>query len=181
MLDFRALRPADVMAMSGRPGQQMTYGLPADYDYDDAAELAGQPVAWAAWQDSALIAAFGIYETFPGQMGICWAMLAEAIGPAHTGITRFIRRQIAESALPRLELYARSHDFEGMTALAGVHDPAGQLAIALADPTPQIRWALLLGMQPAHLLRRFGLVDESWMLFERILPRRQSADIRAAA
>ena len=59
-------------------------------------------------------------------------------------------------------------DLESILA-ARPHLDSGQIvALAMVEPTPEMRWACMLGFRPAHLLRRYGALAESVMLFERI-------------
>jgi hypothetical protein len=41
------------------------------------------------------------------------------------------------------------------------------VAACMAEPSPECRWACLLGFAPAHVLRNFGAASETYMLFER--------------
>ena len=99
-------------------------------------------------------------------------MLGEGIGASHLELTRFVAQVIVDCPLPRLEFYAKAADVEHLLHPARHYPAADIVAMAMAEPTRECRWALLLGMRPSHLLRRFGAADESYMLFERILPRR---------
>lgn len=176
-LTFHTLRPADYRAIVAQPSQAgLALGMPGP----DDAELehyCAQPVAWAVRQahgerGSRLLACFGIVELIPGKRGLAWAMLAAGIGAAHLALTRFIQGQVAAASLPRLELLAAAPDLEAALALldrpGGRKLDSGQIvAMALRQATPEMRWAMLLGFTPAHLLRRFGANGESVMMFEK--------------
>lgn len=175
-LRFSTLRPADLMAIERQASQRRLFGLPAEMDADLAEQSAAQPIAWCAREGSRILACFGILETFPGRQGTAWALLAEGIGNAHLQLTRFIQGQIAGCGLARLELVARAADIEDEIAQAeaadfGGFNQAGLIRRAMRRATPEMRWAVLLGMQPAYLLRQYGAEGETYMLFERIAPR----------
>lgn len=174
---FARLRPEDLAEIQLQASQaRFLAALPmAGEDPAERAAICAQPVAWSAWVDGRLIACFGIYETFPGAHGVAWALLADGIGTAHLALTRFIQGEIAARDLPRLELLAAAPDVETQIA-AGTpmglrYKAAGHVSLAWRQATPEMRWAVLLGMEPVHLLRQFGPEGESVMLFERIRPR----------
>lgn len=169
-LTFSTLRAADVLAIEAQPSQRMTRQMEGELDFDAAAQLASETIAWSARRGGQLIACFGIYEKIPGLRGIAWCILAEGIGASHLELTRFLRSQIEGCQLRRVELYAVANSVE--VELASLPDlDAGQVvAIAMSKPSPECRWAQMLGLRPAHLLRHFGEDGRSEMMFERIRP-----------
>lgn len=184
-LQFSFLRAADLFAMEVQPSQSMVLGEAHSWDPAEAEQLAAQPVAWCARSTDAadkgrIVACFGIVELFAGQQGFGWAALAPGIGAAHFELTRFVQGQIAASGLPRLELRAvASPWFEADLAAAG-GDRADPVAVAFKRATPEMRWAVLLGMKPVHVLRQYGAAGETFVLFERIQPG-AAAQVREAA
>ena len=172
-VEFTKLQPVDLLEIERQPSQDLQLGLAYEWTEAEGQQLAAEPVAWTARLDGRIIACFGISETFEGLQGWGWAVLASGLGGAHLAVTRFMRSVIAGCGLARLEVLARAVDLEAVIALRqaqGERDlDSGQLvALAMARPTPECRWAALLGLQPAHVLRRYGAASESYMLFERI-------------
>lgn len=182
MLDvaFTRLTAEDVLAIQAQPRQRTVFGMDVETTYDDALAMAQAPIAWAARVDGRLIACFGIVDHFTGLQGLGWTILAEGIGQAHLPLTRFIRAAIDGCGLARLELIARGPDIEPILASRPDLDSGQIVAIASSRPTPEMRWALMLGMQPAHLLRCYGAASETYMLFERLRPRAASSMSEAA-
>ncbi len=147
----------------------MTLGLDtADVSREEAELLADETEAWSIFADGRLIACFGIRETFPGAQGVAWATLAEGIGSAHLAMTRFAASRIRQSRLNRIEAIVRADDIEGFVAAYGALDAQQMIEAVLATPTPECVWARLVGLRPAHVLRRFGASSETCMLFERL-------------
>lgn len=167
-LRFSSLRADDLLAISTQSSQALTLGVKCDYTHEEAEELASYPVAWAAWHGARLIACFGIGEIFEGRHGVGWAVLASGIGAAHLELTRFVRSQIEGCGLSRLEVMARAPDLEEVLARHPGLDAGQVAALAMSVPTPEMRWAHLLGLTPVHLLRRYGADGGGVMLFERI-------------
>ncbi|MBX9643381.1 MAG: hypothetical protein K2W91_04675 [Novosphingobium sp.] len=164
-LRFATLRPEDLGEIALQPSQRRHQTqLPFEDGPEVRALLCAQPVAWVARESGRIVACFGIFERFPGAHGQAWALLAEGIGFAHLELTRFIQTQIAGCGLARLELLAPAPDVEAELVEIGGHP----LDLAWRQPTPEMRWAVLLGMEPVHLLRQFGPLGITLMLFERI-------------
>ena len=159
-LMFARMQPHDLFALQVQDSQTMFLGQDAMPDEETAYNLAGQPVAWTARRaDGTPIACFGFNEAFPGKHGTAWALIGKGIGRDHVALTRFVRQVVADCTLDRLDVLARSHDHGG--GISG-------MSAALADPSPEVRWCLMLGFEPAHLLRKFGGAGETYMMFERI-------------
>ncbi len=159
-LHFSRMQPDDLFAIDVQDTQTTFLGVDATPDEETALSLAAQPVAWTARRaDGSVLACFGFNEAFPGRHGTAWALLAKGIGRDHLALTRFVRDVVADCRLDRLEVLARSHDYGG--GISG-------MSAALAEPTPEVRWCLMLGFEPAHLLRKFGGAGETYMMFERI-------------
>jgi hypothetical protein len=166
-LDFHRLEPDDLLEIDRQESQLLWLGAPGDVDRESAAILAAEPVAWTAWGDGRIVACFGISETFPGVQGVAWALLGREIGSQHLALTRFMAREIRECGLERLELLAKANEVEDVAEAIPDIDPGILTKVAMVEPTPECRFALLLGMQPMHCLRRFGAASETYMLFER--------------
>ncbi len=171
-LRFATLRPDDLFAIERQPSQQTVLGLPAVMTEELAEQSCAQAVAWCARQHGRIVACFGILEQFAGRQGLGWAVLAEGIGMGHFALTRFIQSQIAGCGLARLELLARGPDLEAAIAAGRIdpEDPQDLLVSAWRAATPEMRWAVLLGLRPAHVLRQYGAAGETFVLFERIRP-----------
>ena len=174
-LRFSTLRAADLFAMDVQPSQSMALGLAHSWDDEQAELLTTQPVAWCARSTDAadrgrIIACFGIVEMFEGSQGYGWAALAPGIGAAHFELTRFVQGQIAGCGLARIELRAvASEQFEADLAAAG-GDHADPIKVAFRRATPEMRWAVLLGLKPVHVLRQYGAAREAFVLFELVRP-----------
>ena len=170
-LKFAFLQERDLFAIERQESQLTLLGEPHTFDAEEAAQLCAQPVAWVAREAGRIVACFGIVELFPGRQGWGWAVLAKGIGAAHFELTRFVQGQIAGCGLARLELRAiAAPQFEAELAASGRDDPASALAVALRHATPEIRWAVLLGLNPVHVLRQYGADGAAHVLFERINP-----------
>jgi hypothetical protein len=168
-LCFNPLAPADLLRIERQPSQRRVLGLDGAVSPEEAEGLAAERVAWTARLDGRIIACFGINETFPGVQGVGWAILAPHIGAAHLPLTRFIRsRVILATDLARLELFAIANDAEAILARWGPLDAAELLEAVMVRPTRECAWAALLGVKPAHVLRKFGQASETHVLFERI-------------
>lgn len=141
---------AEILAIQRQPSQRVQLGIERDMSWEEACALADGPgEAWTVrvrerdtWR---IVACLGLRETFPGSQAVAWALLADGLRGAHLSITRFARARIAASALPRIE------------------------AIVRANVPAECAWAKLVGLTPAHVLRRFGAQSETHVLFERIL------------
>lgn len=169
MVSASRLEPADLMAIVPQQSQRFTIGV--DTRETGAAEaelLAAQREAWAIRSEGALIACFGINEPFPGRQGVAWAVLAEGIGNAHLAMTRFARSRIEQCGLRRIEAIVRSADAEAILDHFPALDGAQLLDAVLALATPECVWARLVGLKPAHVLRKYGGFGETHVLFERL-------------
>lgn len=172
-ISFARLAAADLFEIVAQDSQKLWLGVPGTCEPEQAENLASMPVAWCARRgDGSVLACFGISEHFPGRHGIAWALLSQPIGKDHLALTRFVRRQVEHAGLVRIELLARAADIEATRAFFAEHgapvDSYAMVAAAMSEPTPECRWAVLLGFEPAHVLRKFGGASETYMLFERI-------------
>lgn len=180
-LKFAFLQERDLFAIERQESQLTLLGEPHVFDAEEAALLCAQPVAWVAREDGRIVACFGIVEVFPGRQGWGWAVLAKGIGAAHFELTRFVQGQVGGCGLARLELRAiAAQDFEQLIAAAGATDPPAVLQVALRHATAEVRWAVLLGLTPVHVLRQYGADGAAHVLFERINPA-ASQSLRKAA
>ena len=170
---FRRLRAMDLIELEPQESQRTQYGLRvADMGLDEAEDYAAGPYAWAAVRGERVLACMGVAETFPGAAGVAWALFAEGPGEDHLAITRFARDEvIGKCPLPRIEAVVRCVDIEPLAK--GIHDlnPHQMLARAMRAEhrTPQVRWALAVGLMPIAVLRKYGAASETHMLLERVL------------
>lgn len=166
---FVQMEAQHMLALKRQPSQLMALGMEGEISLEAAEFYAAQPVAWAFFGDGELLACLGFVEPFPGRQGLGWALLAAGIGRHHMRLTRFVQQLVAECTLPRLEVLTRCVDVEPMAAQSRPwHMREDLLQLALSQPTPEVRWAQLLGLEPVHVLRRYGPQSESYLLFERI-------------
>ncbi len=143
LVSFRPFVAADALAIVVQSSQRIELGL--DRSVKTIAEATAMEYAGPAWtaigRDGRILACAGFAETFPGVQAVAWAMLAAGIGAAHLAITRYARRRLSELRYRRIEL------------------------IAAYEPKAE-QWAILLGFEPAHVLRNFGAASERCILFE---------------
>ncbi|GGD73877.1 hypothetical protein GCM10010990_24380 [Croceicoccus mobilis] len=171
MLEVVDLCADHVREIAAQPSQAMQLGVPiARISDDEAEDLASQQTTAAFLRDGRVIGVMGVAETFPGTHGVAWAIFAEGLGADHLAITREARRRLDTSPLARIEAIAPAADAEPLMALLPDID-ASVLTAALSSPqalTPEIRWAMMMGFQPVHVLRKYGMGCETHMLLERI-------------
>ncbi len=167
-LQFVHLEAEHLLTIERQPSQRFVLGQYADFSEEEAQAHAAQKVAYTALLGGRIMACMMIFETFPQQVGVAYAVLAQGLGRHHLQLTRFIRGKIAESGLPRIEVIAPCGDIEPLAQAHPEFDPWQLVQAALQAPTPEMRWAMMLGLKPAHVLRKYGGRCESYMLFERI-------------
>lgn len=166
-LRFVELEPEHLFGIELQDNQRLQYGLdPKAIGWTEALAICEQENCWAAVRGDEVLACLGINETFPGKQGVAWALISRRIGRDIVPVTKFARDAvIGTSHLVRIEAIVRCADPEIETA-----DRAEWLlAVALADPTPQVTWAIRTGLRPVAVLRKFGAASETHMLLERIL------------
>lgn len=168
-LTFHRLEATDLFEIERQESQLLWLGASGEIS-DEAAEiLASQDCAWTAWRAGRPIACFGISEIFEGKQGLAWSLLSAELGADHLKITRFMQEQVLMSPLARIELIAKACDVESFAQKYDWIDPWALVQVAMAEPTPECRFAKLLGFEPAHVLRNYGAASETYMLFERLL------------
>lgn len=165
---FHTLRGADLAEIQLQKSQQTVLGMPGGVAEELYPLHTAGPVAWAVRSEGRLICCFGIVEQFEGRHGFGWALLAEGLGSAHLALTRFVRSQVTNSGLARVEALVRGPDLEAIIAERPQLDPGQILAIALSVATPEMRWAMQVGLTPVHVMRCYGANGESVVLCERI-------------
>lgn len=168
MLTFRKLVPSDLTEIVLQPSQRVQYGLPLQFSADEAKALAQENDAWTAVLDGRVVCCIVIGETFPGAAGVAMALFAANIGAAHVRLTRFARWLVAQSPLPRIEAVAEANDAEAILQRFPDLDPYALLTAVMVDPTPPCRWAMMTGLQPVAVLRKYGALGQTHVLFERI-------------
>ncbi|QVM82934.1 hypothetical protein [Novosphingobium decolorationis] len=164
------LVPQDLLQLERQPSQRLFLGTDGTISAAEAEGLAAMPQAWCVHRGSVPIACFGVSELFPGQHGVAWAMLGSGLGADHLRLTRFVRAKLAACQLNRIETFVRCVDVEHLLARSPQLDSGHLVALAMLSPTAECRWAAMLGFRPAHVLRRYGAGDETYMMMERILP-----------
>lgn len=167
-LQFRRLQARDLIEIEVQPSQRRQFGLPMQFDSEDAEALAAQPDAWTAMIGDRIACCIVIGENFPGKSGVATALFAPGIGHHHRALTRFARELVANSPLPRIEAVAIANDAERILERFPHLDPYELLTSVMVDATPQCRWAMLTGFTPIAVLRKFGAASETHVLFERI-------------
>lgn len=162
------LHPCHFGLLDRQPSQLVQLGVEVSMDDEEMYALAAEREAWACYDGDRLIACVGIRETFPETQGVAWAVLASGVGRATLALTRFARSRILGSGLKRIEAVARAGDAEAILAQYPELNAAQLSEAVMALPTPECAWARLVGLSPAHVLRKFGQAAETHMLFERI-------------
>jgi hypothetical protein len=143
-LEFRPMLAGDAVLLELQPSQHHELGrYHAAYSLEEGEELAENGDAWTAHRGSTIVTIAGFRELFPGH-AVVWASLSADVGRDHLPITRFARKQIANSRFRRLE------------------------AIVEAGDDRAVAWAKLVGLNPVHLLRGYGPEGHDHILFERI-------------
>ena len=165
---FSILTGDDLREIQVQPSQRSGFGLDGTVSEEMIPFYLAGPQAWACRLNGRLIACFGVAEQHAGMQGVGWALLAAGLGPAHVALTRKARAALADCDLGRVEALVRGPDIEHELAKRPWLDAGQKLAIALAVPTREMRWASALGLEPAHVLRRFGPHAETALLYERI-------------
>lgn len=171
MFEVCDLEPWHVAAIERQPSQRMQLGIPIEaIDPAEVEELASQQTTAAFLRDGVPIGVMGVAETFPGTQGVAWAIFAPGLGADHLAMTREARRRLDRSPLVRIEAVVPCASIERFMREIPDATPAEQLRV-VTEPrfrTPEIRWAMALGFQPAHVLRKFGAAAETHLLLERI-------------
>lgn len=143
-LRFRDMLPGDAVLLELQPGQHFELGIEhKQYTLEEGEWLADVGPAWTAYRGSRIVAIAGFQVI---GHAIAWASLAAEIGRDHVAITRFARNRIAAAPYRRIE------------------------AIVDADNDRAVKWAKLVGLEPAHILRGFGQAGKDHILFERVVP-----------
>lgn len=169
MVSVARLCPSDLLAITPQASQMLTVGIDTrETSLSEAEMLADQEEAWAIRDDGVLVACFGISEQFAGRQGVAWAVLSSGIGKAHLAMTRFARSRIVGSSLPRIEAIVRGGDAESILDHFPGLDSAQLLDAVMTLATPECVWARLCGLKPAHVLRKYGGLSETHILFERV-------------
>lgn len=167
-LTFERMRASHLFEIQVQQSQTVQMGLPVQFTEDEAEALADQRDAWTARVDGRIVCCISIAESFAGQQAVAMALFAQNIGAAHMAVTRFARDLVRKSPIPRIEAVALAHDAEAVLARFPYLDPWELLTAVMVDPTPPCRWARLCGLQPVAVLRKYGGMGQTHVLFERI-------------
>jgi len=145
MVYFRDFVAADVVAIDVQDSQVDALGVfTVVRDLEHGRQLEASGPAWTAiGDDGRVLVCAGLGTIFPGH-AVLWALLTRNIGAAHVAITRFARARIAAAGCARIE------------------------AIVRADVEAEGRWATLVGLSAAHVLRKWGPLATPHVLYERI-------------
>lgn len=157
-VDFAPMRADDALTIQRQASQLVQLGLERQMSREEAEALAADEAWTASTADGRIVACIGLKETFPGVQAVAWAIFAEGIGGAHLAITRFARARIVARSRP-----------DGLARIE---------AIVRASVPAECAWARLVGLTPAHLLRKFGAASEDHVLYERIATSPQSGTLR---
>lgn len=151
-VEIRPFRARDAIELALQPSQWIEAGIECRaMDEAQALALEQSGPAWSAIGDDGRVlvcAGFGTMyfdsDCRPAH-GVAWAMLTTGIGAAHVAITRHARRMIAQSPLRRIEAIVKADD-EGDAC----------------------RWARMVGLEMACVLRGYGADGTTHFLFERV-------------
>ncbi|BBC99095.1 hypothetical protein [Sphingobium sp. YG1] len=173
-LDVTPARPSDLLRIERHPDQMVQLGLSGPIQSQDALVMCGVGEdgdwgeAWACRWNGRLVACLGLRVTLGGSHVIAWAIMAMGIGAAHLAVTRFARSRVERGAYGRIEAVASAPDVEALISNVGPLDAQQLIEVVMLAPTPEIRFAMLAGLAPAHVLRRYGAASQTHMLMERI-------------
>lgn len=170
---LRRLEAMDLLTIVRQPSQELQLGTPADIDFAEAELYADQDESWTLVRSSGehggrVLCCFGILESFPGAVGVPWAVLSTMTTGERLALTRAARALVARSILPRLETVAIAADAEPIVAMFPGLDPGQLLAAVMAAPSPECHWAMMVGLTPWAVIRKFGAASQTHVLFERI-------------
>lgn len=150
-LTIRPFLAPDVVQLDLQPSQHVTLGvLKALHSVEDGEELETAGPAWTViGPDGRILCCYGFAYLHPpseltGGHALAWALLTVELGAAHVAITRFARETIDASPIDRIE------------------------AIVRADVATECRWAELVGLERAAVLRAWGPERKTHLLFERV-------------
>ena len=166
-LEFKKLEPWHFFDLDLQGRQRWQYGMDVQKELkpEVAAHYAEQPNMWACVRGGKPIAIMGINQTFPGVQGVAFALFGKGVSRSHHRLTRFAREVvIGQSGLRRVEAIVRCAEppppFD--------RNPFEMLHFCLDSVTPEVRWAMDVGLSPVAVLRNFGVASEAHMLLERI-------------
>lgn len=152
-VSFRGMLAGDVVQLALQPSQHVFLGVHRPvHSIEEGREMVAMGPAWTAvGSDGRILCCAGFGELFApgpatGGHAVAWALLAAGLGPAHLAITRFARRQFAESPYSRIEAIVQAgpdHEKEGA-------------------------WARRVGMKFAAWLPKWGPEGKLHVLYERI-------------
>lgn len=174
MLTAIPATPDHLMAIDRHPDQAVQLGLDAEMTLEVARDVtgAGNPdpwgEAWALFWRGALVACCGLRISMGGAHVVAWAIIGRGIGAAHLAATRFMRARVHFSPFTRIEAVCLANDADPILARWPDLDAQQLVDAVMVRPSRECRFALLSGLKPAHVLRRYGAAAETYMLFERI-------------
>lgn len=172
---FEKMQVEHLFALEPQGSQLLQYGVPVDdLPWSQAQAIADEPATWAAVRGKTVLACMGITESFVGKQGTAFGLFSQAITPRDwVPLTDFAREHIIKaSPLTRVEAIVRCEDIPDWIN----EEPCPKirscvmLEWASREATPQVRWAMKVGLEPACVLRAYGAASEDHMLLERVLP-----------
>lgn len=143
-LGFRPLIAGDAVLLSMQPSQHFEFGIEhRGFSMEEGEALAESGPAWTAYRGSRIVGIAGFRELFPGHASV-WAALSDDMGADHLACTRFARWEIEHAPYHRID------------------------ALVDAGNVRAMRWAELVGLEPAHVLQGYGAAARPHILFERV-------------
>ena len=124
-VEFRRCLPGHLTYLHAQETQRLELAVMVTPEY---AEVATSHVALSAWVGYTCIGAAGLVPVYPHR-ALAWALLSNQAGGHMGAIVRKMRRVIADSPFPRIEMTV-SVDFENG------HRLAKAVGLTLETPTP---------------------------------------------
>lgn len=146
MTAFRPMLAGDAMLLEMQPSQHFELGLEEPiFTRERAHDLADNGLAWTAHDGARILCCAGFRQLYTGH-AIAWAAFVDPseLGRAAVSISRYAARRVADAPYRRIE------------------------AIVEADNERAMEWSARIGLEPVHLLRKYGAEGKDHMLFERV-------------
>lgn len=154
-LQFRPMLAGDAVLLELQPSQRLEIGMTnGRYSLDEGEFLVDAGPAWTAYRGSRIVGIAGFRVLFaaaghPGQPArgghaLAWASLSADVGRDHLAITRFARWEVENAPFRRIE------------------------AVVDRDSKQAMKWAALVGLTAAHIMRGYGPEGADHILFERV-------------
>lgn len=141
-VEFRRCLPGHLIYIHAQDVQKFELSIMVTPEY---AEVATSHIALSAWDGNTCVGAAGLVPLYPHR-ALAWALLSASAGPHIGAIARKMRRVIADSPFPRIEMTV-SVDFENG------HRLAKAVGLELETPIP---------------LRKHGAAGNDEMIYARV-------------